>query len=130
MTDSQRPRTVEIAFWLWALAALGMITAGLLVALSTSPNPALFRGAGALFVVAGAALAYLAGRTRNGDLRFRNAGIGLALAVSILLALFSVLSFGLVWVLVMILAIVGAVLMLRPSSQAWFVGGGQDRVDD
>ncbi len=117
---SPRPRVVEVAFWLLALAALGLIAAGLLVVFSSSPVPAFFRGAGALFAVAGGALAFLAGQTRRGDARFRSATIGLAFALVVLLALFSVFSLGLAWLLIMVAVMVAAVLLLRPAAHEWF----------
>lgn len=115
-----RPRVVEVAFWLLVVAALALITTGLVVVFSSSPLPAFFRGAGVLFAVAGAALAFVAGRTRGGDARFRSATIGLALALVVLLALFSLFSRGL-WLLIMVVLMVAAILLLRPAAHDWFV---------
>src|ERR1700676_5218173 len=98
-----RPRTVNAAFWCWVLATMMLILFGLLLALSQSHLPIFFRGAGVLFVLAGIALGYLAGRTRQGDRRFRRAAVAFALVLVVLLALFSVLSTGLIWLLIMIL---------------------------
>ncbi len=117
---SPRPLVVEAAFWLLVLAALALIATGLLVVLSTTPLPAFFRGAAALFAVAGAALAFLAGRTRRGDARSRSAVIGLALALVVLLAVFSLFSPWLPWLLIMVVIMVAAVLLLRPTAHEWF----------
>ncbi len=117
---SPRPRVVEVAFWLLVVAALALITTGLIVVFSSSPIPTFFRGAGILFAVAGAALAFVAGRTRGGDARFRSATIGLALALVILLAVFSLFSRGLAWLLIMVVVMVAAILLLRPGAQDWF----------
>ena len=116
-----RPRVVEVAFWLLVVAALALITTGLVVVFSSSPLPPFFRGAGVLFAVAGAALAFVAGRTRGGDARFRSATIGLALALVVLLALFSLFSRGLAWLLIMVVLMVAAILLLRPAAHDWFV---------
>ena len=117
---SPRPRVVEVAYWLLALAALALIEAGLVVVFTSSTIPVFFRGAGALFAVAGAALAFVAGRTRRGDARFRSATVGLALALVVLLALFSLFSRGLAWLLIMVVVMVAAVLLLRPAAHEWF----------
>ncbi|MFY9918351.1 MAG: hypothetical protein WAL26_08140, partial [Mycobacterium sp.] len=93
----------------------------LLLALNKAHLPVFLRGAAALFVVAGLALAYLAGRTRTGHTRYRRAAVGLALALVVLLAMFILIGAGgRLWVLPMILALAGAVLVMRPSAQEWF----------
>ena len=61
------------------------------------------------------------GGTRGGDARFRSATIGLALALVVLLALFSLFSRGLAWLLIMVVLMVAAILLLRPAAHDWFV---------
>lgn len=117
---SSRPRIVEVAFWIWLLSSILLVLFGLLLALSQGNVPPLFRGAGALYVLAGLALGYLAGRARRGHAGYRRAGVGLALAIVVVLALFSLMSRGLIWLLIMILTMVGAVLIMRPAAQGWF----------
>ena len=98
----QRPRIVSAAFWCWLAAAVMLAALGLLV-------------------VAGLALGYLAGRTRTGHTRYRRAAVGLALALVVLLAMFILIGGGgVLWVLPMILTLVGAILVMRPSAQEWF----------
>jgi hypothetical protein len=116
----QRPRLVSAAFWCWLAAAISLTTLGLLIALNPANLPVFFRGAGVLFAVAGMALGYLAGRTRTGHAGFRRAAVGFALALVVVLALFILVGGGVVWVLPMILTLVGAVLIMRPSAQEWF----------
>lgn len=116
----QRPRIVEVVFWLWLVAAVALVLLGLLLALHSGNLPALFRGAGVIFAVAGLALGFLAGRTRAGDSRLRRAAVGLSLALVVLLALFTVMTGGVLWLVPMILTMVGAVLIMRPSAQDWF----------
>jgi peptidoglycan/LPS O-acetylase OafA/YrhL len=116
----QRPRVVTAAFWCWVVASVLLMTFGLLLALSQDGLPILFRGAGVLFALSGIGLGYLSGQARLGHARFRRAAVALALAVVVLLALFALISRGPIWLLVMILAMVGAVLMMRPPAQDWF----------
>lgn len=117
----QRPRIVNVAFWCWLAAAILLATLGLLLALNRANVPIFLRGAGALFAVAGLALGYLAGRTRSGHTRFRRAAVGLGLILVMLLALFILIGGGgVLWVLPMILSLVGAILVMRPSAQEWY----------
>ncbi len=117
----QRPRIVSAAIWCWLAAAVLLAALGLLLALNKAPLPVFLRGAAALFVVAGLALGYLAGRTRTGHTRYRRAAVGLALALVVLLAMFILIGGGgVLWVLPMILTLVGAILVMRPSAQEWF----------
>jgi hypothetical protein len=115
-----RPRIVEAVFWLWLLAAIALVVLGMLMALTRGNLPPVFRGAGILFAVAGLALGYLAGRTRAGHAGLRRAAVGLALALVVLLALFTLMTGGVLWLIPMILTMVGAVLIMRPSAQDWF----------
>ena len=115
-----RPRIVDAVFWLWLLAAVSLVVLGMLMALTRGNLPPVFRGAGILFAVAGLALGYLAGRTRAGHAQMRRAAVGLALALVVLLALFTLMTGGVLWLIPMILVMVGAVLIMRPSAQDWF----------
>ena len=117
----QRPRIVSAAIWCWLAAAVLLAALGLLLALNKAHIPVFLRGAAALFLVAGLALGYLAGRTRAGHTRYRRAAVGLALALVVLLAMFILVGGGgVLWVLPMILALAGAILVMRPSAQEWF----------
>ena len=121
MTAPQsRPRVVAAGFWCWAAAAVMLVAFGLLLAFAPDNLPTLFRGMGGLFAASGLALGFLAGRARVGHAQFRRAGIALALAIVVVLALFAVLSRGPIWLLPMILTMAGAVLMMRPPAQEWF----------
>lgn len=115
-----RPLIVEAVFWLWLVAAISLVVLGMLMALTRGNLPPVYRGAGVLFAVAGLGLGYLAGRTRAGDAGMRRAGVGLALALVVLLALFTLMTGGVLWLIPMILAMVGAVLVMRPAAQDWF----------
>ncbi|BBY63204.1 hypothetical protein [Mycolicibacterium helvum] len=120
-----RPRLVSIAFWCWLAAAILLIMAGLLLLLSRDAVPVFFRGVGVLWIVSGALLSYLAGRTRSGDTRFRRAAVALSVALSVLLALFSVMTSGLVWLFILVLVIIAAVLVMRPAAQQWYQSGDE-----
>ncbi|MCV7282905.1 hypothetical protein H7J88_25030 [Mycolicibacterium flavescens] len=109
------PRPVTAAFWCWVAAAVMLMVGGMIAA---SVNlPAVFRGAGILTVLAGGGLAFLAGRVRGGDARFRRAGVALALTVVALIALLSLMGIvHIVTVLAIFPLIAGAVLITRPSA--------------
>ena len=75
-----------------------------------------------LWVLAGVGLGVLAGRTRLGDSRYRRAGVALSLALAlvVVLAIFTVLSHALGSLVIMILLMIGSVLLMRRSAQEWF----------
>ena len=118
MTAPQsRPRVVTAAFWCWVAASFLLLLGGLIAA---SLNvPVVFRGAGVIFALAGAALAFLAGRSRGGDTRFRRAALALALAIVVLVALAALfrLTNGITLLAVFPL-VAGTVLITRPSATA------------
>ncbi|MGH3674295.1 MAG: hypothetical protein ACRDU5_00875 [Mycobacterium sp.] len=116
---SRRPRAINAAFWCWLAAAVLLIVGGLIAA--SVGLPAIYRGAGVLTALAGAGMAFLAGRSRSGDGRFRRAAVALSLAIVVLVALLS--AFGVVHVLTLLAVIplvVGTVLMTRPTATAHF----------
>jgi peptidoglycan/LPS O-acetylase OafA/YrhL len=115
-----RPRAVSIAFWCWLAAAILLMLGGLLALFSQAPVPVFFRGAGVLWIVSGAVLSFLAGRSRSGDTRFRRAAVALSIALAVLLALFSVMTSGLLWLGILVLVMVAAVLVMRPAAQEWY----------
>jgi hypothetical protein len=118
MTAPQsRPRVVTAAFWCWIAASFLLVLGGLIAA---SLNvPVVFRGAGVIFALAGAALAFLAGRSRSGDTRFRRAALALALALVVLIALAALfqLTNGITLLAVFPL-VAGTVLITRPAASA------------
>ncbi len=117
-----RPRVVDAAFWVWVLAAVALVLAGLLLALARADVPIAYRGFGAVFAAAGLGLAYLARQTRSGDARFRRAAVTLSFTLAVLLVLFTLMlgQAGLVWLLAIALLVTAAVLVTRPSAQSWF----------
>src|SRR6478735_5439013 len=103
MTPLQsRPRVVTAAFWCWVVASILLIVGGLIAA-SVSALPMVYRGGGVITALAGAAMAFLAGRTRGGDVRFRRAALALSLTIVVLVALLAV--FGVVHVLTLLAVI-------------------------
>jgi hypothetical protein len=122
---SHRPRLVDAAFWVWLVSAIMLVAFGLLLATSGGNIALLYRGFGILFALAGFALGFAAGKIRNGYRGFRRAAIGLSLGLVVLLALFSLSTRGLVWLLIMIAVIVGVVLVTRPAAQAWYEAEGR-----
>lgn len=111
-----RPRVITAAFWCWVVASILLIVGGLIAA-SVAALPMVYRGAGVITVLAGLGMAFLAGRTRSGDTRYRRAAVALSLALVVLLAIVSV--FGVVHVLTLLAVlplIAGTVLITRPAA--------------
>ncbi len=94
-----------------------LLIVGGLIAASVSQLPMVYRGGGVITVLAGAGMAFLAGRTRGGDTRFRRAAVALSLTIVVLVAICAV--FGVVHVvtlLAVIPLIAGTVLITRPAA--------------
>jgi hypothetical protein len=140
-TPAPRPAIVTIAFWL-VLAGSVLLLAGGLLGLSsaiTTPRGAfstdlsdgevrsivIMRGGiSALLLITGLVLSFLAGRARNGDLRFRRAMVWLSVVlvalvfVLALLAPFAVAPLALFGV---VPVAIGATLFMRPAASDWFL---------
>ena len=118
MTAPQsRPRVVTAAFWCWVVASILLIVGGVIAA-SVAALPMVYRGGGVVTVLSGAGMAFLAGRTRSGDTRYRRAAVALSLVIVVLVAIVSVLG-GAVHVLTLLAVlplIAGTVLITRPAS--------------
>jgi hypothetical protein len=90
---------VDVAFWLWLAASILLVAFGMLLAMAQPGIPGLWRGVGVLYALA---------------------GLGL-----VLLAAFALMSRGVIWLLIMVLTMVGAVLVMRPTAAAWFDTTGE-----
>lgn len=120
MTPTEpRPALVTAAFWLWLAAATLLIVTGLTLLLS-GPVPVFFRSAGALWVASGVGLGFLAGRTRLGDARFRRAAVALSVSLTALLGVFSLMSRGVLWLVIILLVLGASALVMRPVAANWF----------
>lgn len=120
MTPTEpRPALVTAAFWLWLAAATLLIVTGLTLLLS-GPVPVFFRSAGALWVASGVGLGFLAGRTRLGDARFRRAAVAFSVSLTVLLAVFSLMSRGVLWLVIILLVLGASALVMRPVAANWF----------
>jgi hypothetical protein len=137
-TTEPRPRSLTIAFWLLVVGAVMLMAGGLLAItlgydLLREALPSSFsdqavhqllvfrRGAGVICVVAGLALAFLTGRTRTGDVRYRRATLGLGLAIIVLVGIMQVfVNIGLIALLSLLPIIVGTLLLSRPPVAKWF----------
>jgi peptidoglycan/LPS O-acetylase OafA/YrhL len=110
-----RPRVVTAAFWCWVVASLLLIAGGMMAA---SVNiPVIYRWIGILTAFAGVGMAYLAGRSRRGDTRFRRAAVTLSLTLVVLVAVVAVLGVVHVLTLVAVIPLIaGTVLMTRPTA--------------
>lgn len=136
-----RPNAVTAACWLLTVAAVLLIVGGLLAVsmsfdalrqaapLTVSDEAVrsyarVYRGGGALFAVAGAALAWFAARARNRDPRSRRAAMTLGLAIVVLVAVAAVFSGTHILSLLSLLAIIlGTLLLSRPGVVEWYAGG-------
>src|SRR5690349_15005178 len=118
MTAPQpRPRVVTAAFWCWVGASFLLMLGGLIAA--SLDVVTVFRGAGVVFALAGAGMAFLAGRTRTGDTRYRRASIALAMTLIVLVALAALLGLVNGITLLAVLPLVaGLVLITRPAAAA------------
>lgn len=110
-----RTRVVTAAFWCWVVASVMLMVGGLIAA--SVDLPPLFRGAGMLTVAAGAGMAFLAGRIRTGDPRFRRAGVALSLTIVVLVVLLSARGIVHIVTLLAILPLIaGAILVTRSGA--------------
>ncbi|MGH3725640.1 MAG: hypothetical protein ACRDUS_16145 [Mycobacterium sp.] len=145
MTPEQpRPRIVDVAFWFWVLSAAALFLNGLAGvaqrydAVRAAAKPELtdeqvrnfvtyFRALGVLCILLAIGIAFLAGRTRRGDKRFRRALIALS-AVAVLGAIVMAASGSVTWLLLIaaLSLILANVLIIRPTAQAWFEGNDLD----
>jgi peptidoglycan/LPS O-acetylase OafA/YrhL len=118
MTAPQsRPRVVTAAFWCWVAASFLLVLGGLIAA--SLDVAVIFRGAGVIFALAGGALAFLSGRSRDGDTRFRRAALALSLAVVVLVALAALFQLANGITLLAVFPLVAAtVLITRPSASS------------
>ncbi|MCG7596515.1 hypothetical protein ACXYX3_03215 [Mycobacterium sp. C3-094] len=138
-TSASRPRLVDAAFWCFMGGAVIMIVGGLLSATATFDAARLaipaevsdervrnyltvYRLIGVGAVLAAGALAFLAGKARAGDSRFRMATLALAFSLVGVVLLLAV-GFGVGQPLILVAALpilVGAALMTRPHARAWY----------
>ena len=130
MTSTEpSPRALTVAFWLLVVGAVMLMGGGLIAA--TASIPTIYRGAGIVCVVAGAMIAFLAGRVRRSrDARFRRATLALSSVVVVLVSLVAV--FGAVHILALLSVlplIVGTLLLSRPQVAQWFDPGPDPKPD-
>ncbi len=145
MSTHSRPRLVDAAFWCFVGGAVIMIVGGLLAATASydaarAAIPSamsddrvrsyltVYRLTGIGAVLAAGALAFLAGRARRGEGRFRFALLGMAFAL-VAVVLLMAIGVGVAQPLILLgllPVLVGAALMTRPAARAWYdqVGGG------
>ena len=142
--SSNRPRVVDIAFWLLIGGATIMIAGGLMAvsatyeaARSALPDSitdsdvrsylTIYRISGVGVAIAAAVLAFLAGRARRGDARFRRAVFGLVFAILVVVLLLAIGVGGAqpLVLLALLPMLVGVALAAGPSARAWYAEGGQ-----
>ncbi|MFZ2178889.1 MAG: hypothetical protein WAW17_33620 [Rhodococcus sp. (in: high G+C Gram-positive bacteria)] len=137
---SRRPRSVEVAYWIWILGAGLLILFGL-IALTTSGQGIrdqladssvggsadadtfviLLRVIGGVSVVFGLAIGVLSGAVRAGDSRIRFVIVVLSGVFAVTQILLTVVGIGTVLALfVPILLLMASVLVYRDSARGWF----------
>lgn len=140
-TTPARPAIVNIAFWLVLAGAVLLLAGGLLGLSSAISTPRdafgpdlsdgevrsimIMRGGiSGLLLITGLVLSFLAGRARNGDLRFRRSVVWLSVVLVVLVFVLTLLApfaitplalFGVVPVAI------GATLFMRPAATDWFL---------
>ncbi|CRZ16299.1 hypothetical protein [Mycolicibacterium neworleansense] len=123
MPSSSASRRATISFSFWLVGAVLLIVGGLIAASVSWPSAesTLFRGVGALTALAGAGMAYLAGRARSGDARYRRAAIALSMAIVVvvgLMAAFSLAPVHILTLLALLPLIAGTGLSAMPVRRA------------
>ena len=138
-SSSSRPRVVDLAFWCFIGAAVIMIVGGLMASTATYDSArtaipttvsddqvrnylTIYRFTGIGAAVAAVALAFLAGRARRGDARFRLALLGLAFATFVVVGLLAI-GMGVaqpVILLGLFPLLIGILLIVQPSARTWF----------
>ncbi len=141
-TSAPRPAIVNIAFWLVVAGAALLLAGGLLGLTSAFGTPrsafspdlsdgevrsiVIMRGGiSALLVLVGVALSFLAGRARNGDLRFRRSTVWLSaslVALVFVLTLMAPFAMTPVALFGIVPVAIGATLFMRPAASDWFLG--------
>ncbi|GGC74458.1 hypothetical protein IEU95_16195 [Hoyosella rhizosphaerae] len=130
-----RPTVVSAAYWLWFAAAVVLILMGLgwlfvdeatiLAADPNFQNPGqlvdLMRMYGGIALVSAVFVAFLAGRMRRGDARYRRSLV----AFSVVLSIFQIMSIWLVGAGFFAIAVVApvvaaSILVYRPAAKSWF----------
>lgn len=114
----QRSLVATVGFCFWLVAAVLLMVGGMIAASVSLPglDTVVFRGTGVLTALAGIGMAFLAGRSRGGDPRFRRAAIALSVAIVVIVALTA--RFGVVHILTLfgvILLIIGTILNALPK---------------
>lgn len=104
MSSSPASRRAAVSFSCWLVGAVLLIVGGLIAASVSWPSAesTLFRGVGVLTALAGAGMAYLAGRSRSGDVRHRRAAIALSMAIVVVVGLMAALRLAPVHILTLL----------------------------
>jgi hypothetical protein len=96
-----------------------MLIVGGLIAATVTALPAVYRGGGVITALAGAGMAFLAGRSRSEDTRYRRAAIALSLVIVVLVAIVAVLGGAVMLTLLAVLPLIaGTVLITRPAASS------------
>lgn len=114
---ASRPRAVTAAFWVWLVASVLLMFGGL-QASTSGEVPTIARGAGVVFILAGGAVGFLAGRVRTPDQRWWRAGLALSLTLIVIVSLAILLIPVSVFIVIALVPlIIGTLLITRPPAR-------------
>ncbi|CAM3217142.1 Integral membrane protein [Prescottella defluvii] len=127
------PRVVSVAYWIWVLSAAAMVLFGL-IALTTSTDAIrgqlgadadtfvwLLRGVGAVSVIFGLAIGFLAAPVRAGSRRLRTAVVGCSSVFALVaIALSAVGVIAPALLVIPLLLLLASVLVYREGAREWF----------
>jgi hypothetical protein len=113
-----RPRIVDAAFWCWISVAILLVFVCGMALLSS--NPWYYRVPAAVLTAAGVGIGVLAFPTRKGDKRFRLASVVLTFVALVLVMMVTVLTRGVLWLVIIALLLAAATLITRQTAQQWF----------
>ncbi len=138
-TPPGKPRIVDLAFWCFVGGAVVIIVGGLMASTATYEAAraaipvavsddqvrsylTVYRFSGIGAVIAAGALAFLAGRARRGDARFRLATLALGFAMVVVIGMLA-MGVGVAQPLILLgllPVLIGALLFVQPSARLWF----------
>jgi len=112
------------AYTLWLLAAVALIFFGAAFVFANNfTNKDNARVFGVVLAIAGAAVGVLAGKARQGDVRFQRAAVALSMVLGLLLIAVVILAPGWGYFLIVgIMLLVAAFLTYRANVDRWFPG--------
>ena len=91
-----------------------------LTLLLSGPVPVFFRTAGALWVASGVGLEFPGRPDPAGDAGSAGAAVAFSVSLTVLLAVFSLMSRGVLWLVIIPAGVGASALVMRPVAANWF----------